>query len=211
GVRTKRRRRRRRWRRRRRRMRRRIGGEGGRGGAVLLGDERQNRAAPADAEHYKSTSTGGRGGRHRGCWREWPALPRRREEERRGEESMARTTRTRTGTQRRAERGQRSTAHVAWPPPLARSGGCDPPSVAALGKKPRLQGTKDGEEEGGTETEEEETGPRKGGGRAAEERIKSPNVGRTGDFLLAAPRLRQRRTERRCNGTPQGQPAGQTT
>ncbi|CAK0879691.1 unnamed protein product, partial [Prorocentrum cordatum] len=107
GVRTKRRRRRRRWRRRRRRMRRRIGGEGGRGGAVLLGDERQNRAAPADAEHYKSTSTGGRG-------------------------------------------GQRSTAHVAWPPPLARSGGCDPPSVAALGKKPRLQGTKDGEEEGGT-------------------------------------------------------------
>ncbi|CAK0879681.1 unnamed protein product, partial [Prorocentrum cordatum] len=35
-------------------------------------------------------------------------------------------------------------------------GGCDPPSVAALGKKPRLQGTKDGEEEGGTETEEEE-------------------------------------------------------
>ncbi|CAK0879686.1 unnamed protein product, partial [Prorocentrum cordatum] len=86
GVRTKRRRRRRRWRRRRRRMRRRIGGEGGRGGAVLLGDERQNRAAPADAEHYKSTSTGGRGGRHRGCWREWPALPRRREEERRGEE-----------------------------------------------------------------------------------------------------------------------------
>ncbi|CAK0879688.1 unnamed protein product [Prorocentrum cordatum] len=113
---------------------------------------------------------------------------------------MARTTRTRTGTQRRAERGQRSTAHVAWPPPLARSGGCDPPSVAALGKKPRLQGTKDGEEEGG-----------KGGGRAAEERIKSPNVGRTGDFLLAAPRLRQRRTERRCNGTPQGQPAGQTT